>query len=67
MDDLPVVKVINRLEDLFDCLGSIFFCELPLIADTIEQFTASCQLSNDVIFILSWSASRRVKSGRTDS
>jgi hypothetical protein len=52
---------------LLDGLGSIFFSELSLVADTIEQFTASCQLSNDIVFVLSRSVPGQGKRSRTNS
>lgn len=35
------MKVVDSLKDLANRLRRIFFCELAVLADPIEQFTAS--------------------------
>lgn len=52
MDHIVVVKVIDSVENLSDCLRRIFFCELAVFADPIKEFSTSSQLCNDVVFVL---------------
>ena len=53
MNDIVVVEVIDSVEDLFDSLGSILFRESSIIADAVEQFAPSSQLSDNIVFVLS--------------
>ena len=39
VDYIVVMEVIYSLEDLSDCLGSIFLCEFPVFANTIEKLS----------------------------
>jgi hypothetical protein len=53
MDDILVVQIVHRLEYLLDRLGCILFCELALVADSIEEFSSCGKLGDDVVLILS--------------
>lgn len=53
VDNVLAVKVVDSPKYLLDSRGSILFCKLALLADTIEQFATNCQLSDNVIFVLS--------------
>lgn len=39
MNHIVIVKVVNSLENLSDCLRRIFFRELAVFADPIEEFS----------------------------
>lgn len=52
MDNIIVVEVVNGLEDLPNCLNGIFLRKLAVFADSVEQFAASGQLSDDIILVL---------------
>lgn len=39
MDNVSVMEVVNGIQHLPDRLGGIFFCELALVANTVEQFS----------------------------
>lgn len=52
MDHIVVVKVVDGLEDLSDCLGRILFGELAIFANPIKEFSPGGQLCNNVVFVL---------------
>lgn len=52
MDNIPLVQIVDGVQDLFDGLRSIFLCEFTVFTDAIEQFTTRCQLGDDIVFIL---------------
>lgn len=56
MNDVLVVEIVYRFENLLDSLRSILFGELALVADPIEELTTSGQLCNDIVLVLTWSA-----------
>lgn len=56
MNDLISVKEVHRKENLLNSLGSIFFSELSLFADSIEEFSTGRKLGHNVIFVLGMSA-----------
>jgi hypothetical protein len=56
MDDISFVQIIYSFEDLPDRLGCIFFRESTLIAYSVKQFAAYCELRHNVVFILQPSA-----------
>ena len=41
MNNVPVVQVVDSLEDLLDSLRSVFLGELALIADPVKQLSTS--------------------------
>ena len=53
MDDIVIVEVVHCIQDLSNCLRCIFFCELAVVADSIEKLPACRELSNNIIFVLS--------------
>jgi hypothetical protein len=53
MDNVLVMQIVHRLKDLLNGLGSILFCELSLVADSIEEFSSCGKLGNNVVLILS--------------
>lgn len=61
MDDVPLVKVVNRVEHLSNSLCSVLFGELALFANPVEQLSSSSKLSDNVPFVLSDHV-RRVRS-----
>ena len=60
MDDIVVVEVIDGIEDLANRFGSVLFSEFSLLADSVEQLSASRQLGHNVVLVLRGSASRRL-------
>lgn len=52
VDNVPFVKIVYRLEDLFDRLGGILLCKLALITDPIEQLTPGSKLGHNVELVL---------------
>lgn len=52
MNDIVVVKIVDSLENLSNCLRRIFFGELAIFADAIKQFSPGSQLRNDIVFVL---------------
>lgn len=61
MDNVSLVEVVHCTQDLFDCLRSILFGELSVLADAIKELPPSGQFRNDVVFVL-WSVSANAKS-----
>lgn len=39
MNNVLVVEVVNSLKDLLDCLGSVLFGELALVANSVKQLS----------------------------
>lgn len=52
MDNVSLVKVVHRTQDLFDGLRGILFGKLSILADAIKQFSTGGQLRHNVIFVL---------------
>lgn len=52
MHYVVIVKVVDSLEDLSDCLRRIFFGKLAKFADPIKEFSTGSQLRNNIIFVL---------------
>ncbi len=52
MDHVALVQVVDGVEDLADGLGRVFFGELALFADAVEELAARGQLRDNVPFIL---------------
>lgn len=52
MDNIVGVKVVDGLEDLLDGLRGVFFGELALVTDPVEQFAAGRKLCDDVELVL---------------
>lgn len=52
MDNIPLVQVVDRIEDLADRLRRILLRELAILADPVEQLAAGGQLSDNVKFVL---------------
>jgi len=53
MDNILRMQIVNSFEDLSYCVCRVFLGEATLFADTVEQLTTSCQLCDDVVFVLS--------------
>jgi hypothetical protein len=52
VDNISLVQIIDGLENLADGQGGIFFRELALLANTIEELSACCKLGDDVVLVL---------------
>jgi hypothetical protein len=52
VDDVVLVKVVDRLHDLTNRLCGVLFGELALLADAIEQLSARRQLCHNVVLVL---------------
>lgn len=52
MNHIVVVKVVDGLEDLSDCLGRILFRELAIFANPIKEFSTGGQLCYNIVFVL---------------
>lgn len=53
VNDIVVVQIVHRLENLPYRLRSIFLSEFPVFANPIEEFPAGRKLCDDVILVLS--------------
>jgi hypothetical protein len=47
-----LMKVVDRVEHLADCLCSVLLGELALLANAVEQLSSSRQLGHDVVLVL---------------
>ena len=52
MHHVVIVKVVDSLEDLSDCLRWIFFRKLAKFADPIKEFSTGSQLRDNIVFVL---------------
>lgn len=52
MDDIVLVKVIDGVENLANCLSGVLFRELSLLADPVKQLSTGGQLSDNVVLVL---------------
>ena len=52
MDDIVLVQVVDRAQDLFDGLGRVLLGELALLANAVEQLSAGRELGDDVVLVL---------------
>lgn len=52
MDDIVVVKIVNRFKHLLDCLRGVLFRKFSVLADSVEKLSTSRKLRHDVIFVL---------------
>jgi hypothetical protein len=52
MDNIVLVQVIDRLQNLFNSLRTVLFGELALLANSVEQLSTSRELCDDVVFVL---------------
>lgn len=52
VNDILAVQVIDSPEYLLNSRGSIFFCELALLADAVEELTTGRQFRDNVVFVL---------------
>lgn len=52
MNNIVFMQVVDCVQDLLDGLRSILLCEFALLADAVEQFTASRELCNDIELVL---------------
>ena len=48
VNDILAVQVIDSPEYLLDSRGSIFFCELALLADAVEELAAEGEVGDEV-------------------
>ena len=51
MDDVLVVAVLQRLQDMFHTVACLFLIEVGLRNDSIEQLSTTKTLQNDVIAV----------------
>lgn len=56
MDNIPLMQIPDRIQNLPDRLRSILFCKLAILANAIEQFSSGREFRHNIIFILSKSA-----------
>lgn len=52
MDDVPLVKVVDRTENLSNSLCCVLLGELALFANSVEQLSTSSKFGNNVPFVL---------------
>ena len=52
MDNVSLVQVVDRLQNLFDSLRCIFLRESALFAYPVEKLASSRQLGDYVVFVL---------------
>jgi hypothetical protein len=52
MDNIIVVEVDDSCHNLLDGLRSVKLGKLSLVANSIEELSASCQLCDDVELVL---------------
>ena len=52
MDNIVLVQVIDRFQDLFNGLRTVLFSELALLANSVEQLSTSRELCDDVVLVL---------------
>jgi hypothetical protein len=52
VDNIVLVEVVDSIEYLSDCLGSVLLSELSLLANAVEQLSTSRQLGHDVVLVL---------------
>ena len=52
VDDIALVEVVYRFQNLFDSLRCIFFSEFTILANSIEKLAARCELRHNIEFIL---------------
>lgn len=52
MNNIVFMQVVDCVQDLLDGLRSILLSEFALLADAVEQFTASRELCNDIELVL---------------
>lgn len=52
MDNVILVKVIDGVENLLDCLRGILLGELAPVTNTIEELASCCQLGDDIELVL---------------
>lgn len=53
MNNIPLMQIPNRIQDLLDSLRSILFRKLSILANAIKQFSSGREFGHNVIFILS--------------
>lgn len=52
VDNVPLMEIVDRIQDLPDGLRGVLLRELAILADPVEQLSTSSQLSDDVVFVL---------------
>lgn len=52
MHNIIEVKIVNSLKYLAYCLGGVLLGELAVLADPVEEFSASRQLGDYVVLVL---------------
>lgn len=52
MDNIVLVQVIDRFQNLLDGLGPVLLSKLALLANSVEQLSTSRELCDDVVFVL---------------
>jgi hypothetical protein len=52
MDNIVLVQVIDRFQNLFNGLRTVLFGELALLADSVEQLSTGRELCDDVVLVL---------------
>lgn len=53
MDNIPLMQIPNRIQDLIDRLRGILFRKLSILANAIKQFSSGREFRHNIIFILS--------------
>jgi hypothetical protein len=46
------MQVVDSVENLPDRLRSVLLSELSLLANTVEQLAARCELRHNIVFVL---------------
>ena len=52
MDNIVLVQVVDRAQNLLDGLRSVFLGELALVANPVEQLSSSRELCDNVVLVL---------------
>jgi hypothetical protein len=66
VNNIVVVEVVDSIENLSYSFSSIFFRKLSLVTDSVKQLAASCQLGDNVVFILPMFSSYQMSASRAD-
>jgi hypothetical protein len=52
VDNIVLVEIVDSVEYLANCLGSVLLSELSLFTNAVEQLSTSRQLCHDVVLVL---------------
>lgn len=52
VDNVPLVEVVDRIENLSNSLCCVFLGKFALLANSVEQLSSSSELSDNIPFVL---------------